>query len=142
MLEIFNNTKAPDQAIPFDQIKSEEFEIAIDQALTLAKQKVSAIESNSQPNFKNTIEALELSSSELDQITTVFFNLYHACTDQHIDSMVGSISEKLAKFGNDIQLSEALFKKIKTVYENTDRSKLNNEQLKLLETASKKKEIE
>jgi len=133
MLEIFNNSQAPDQAIPFDQIKSEEFEKAVDQALLLAKQNVSAIENNPSPDFKNTIEALELSSKELDQVTTVFFNLYHACTNKDIDSMIGPISEKLAEFGNDVQLSEKLFVNVKTVYENTDKKSLDTEQAKLLE---------
>lgn len=132
MLDILMNSTTPNQSVPFDKINSQDFTSAIEEGLKLSKQKIKTIENETQPNFKNIIEALELSSQELDQVTTVFFNLYHACTNPHIDQAVGPISEKLAEHGNDIQLSEKLFQQVKTVFEQEDKSQLNPEQLKLL----------
>lgn len=133
MLELFQKNSNFDQATPFDQIKSQEFESTIDQTMALARKRIEEIENQNQPNFKNTIEALELASHEMDQVTTVFFNLYHACTNPDIDQSVGAISQKLAEFGNDIQLSEKLFKNIKAVKESAEASELNKEQKKLLD---------
>ncbi len=132
MLNLFENNSNFDHAVPFDKIKSKDFPGAIDQSIELARQRIKKIEDETQPSFTNTIEALELSSHEMDQLTTVFFNLYHACTNDEIDQAVGEISQKLAQFGNDIQLSEKLFKNIKAVKENTDPESLNPEQTKLL----------
>lgn len=132
MLNTLLKPSTPEQSLPFDKIDSTQFEATIDEALQLSKNKVKAIEEQSSPNFENVIEALELSSVELDLVTGLFFNLYHACTNDNIDKTVGAISQKLAEHSNDIQLSEALFKQIKTVFENTDHSTLNSEQKKLL----------
>ncbi len=132
MLDLFKNNSNFDHAVPFDQIKSEQFQKAIEEGIDLARKRVTRIENETQPTFTNTIEALELSSQEMDQVTTVFFNLYHACTNSDIDKAVGEVSQKLAEFGNDIQLSEKLFKNIQSVKETTNPSDLNPEQLKLL----------
>lgn len=132
MLKTLLAPQTPFHSLPFPQIDSTQFESSFDEALKLAKQRVQAIEEQVDPNFQNTIEALELASLELDQVSSVFFNLYHCCTDDHIDKAVGPISEKLADYGNDIQLSEELFQKIKTVFENADWTQLSKEQSKLL----------
>ncbi len=132
MLKKLLAPQTPFHSLPFLQIDSTQFESSFDEALKLAKQRVQSIEEQTQPNFENTIEALELASLELDQVSSVFFNLYHCCTDDHIDKAVGAISEKLADYSNDIQLSERLFQKIKTVFEKADWAQLNKEQSKLL----------
>ena len=115
MLNLFTNNSNFDHAIPFDTIDTKEFPQSIDEAIAIARKRIHAIEDQTNPDFANTIEALELANKEMDQLTGVFFNLYHACTDSNIDQEVGAISQKLAEFGNDIQLSEKLFKNIKTV---------------------------
>jgi peptidyl-dipeptidase Dcp len=132
MLDILMNPSTPDQSIPFNKINTAEIPQAIDKAMAMAKERIKNIENNENPNFKNIIEALELSSLELEHVTTLFFNLYQACTDSNIDAAIGPVSEKLANHGNDIQLSEKLFKQVKTVFDNTDQKKLNKEELKLL----------
>lgn len=137
MLEILQKTSTPDQAIPFDKIDSKQFEASVDEAMKIARGRVEKIENLDNPNFDDCILGLELVSKELDQITGLFFNLYHACTNPDIDQQVGGISEKLASFGNDIQLSEKLFLNVKSVWENKDKFNLNKEQHKLLEETYK-----
>ncbi len=133
MLDTFNSNTTPDGAIPFDKLNSKDFSNAIDKTIGLARTRIAEIENQSKPDFANTIEALELASKEMDQVTTVFFNLYHACTDAEIDQAVGPVSEKLAAFGNDIQLSEKLFENVKAVKNDEANLKLNPEQKKLLD---------
>ena len=137
MLEIFANNNQPDQAVPFHQINSKDFEKSVNTAIEMARGRVSEIENLNDVNFDNCILALELASKELDSVTSVFFNLYHACTNPDIDKQVGPISEKLAQFGNDIQLSEKVFTQVKKAWEIIDKSQLNKEQLKLLEETYK-----
>ena len=121
------------QAIAFDQLQTAEFPQAIKEAMALAYERIQAIERETQPSFENTIVALELASREMDQLTGVFFNLYQACTDEHIDGAVAEVSQALAKLSNDIQLSEKLFACIKEVEEKKESFDLNREQSQLLQ---------
>ncbi len=132
MIELLKNPNTPDEAMPFDKVESQNFEVEIDKAIKTAKENVKKIEEEPSPTFENIIEALELSSFDLDKITTLFFNLYHACTDEEIDKAVGPVSEKLAQYGNDVQLSDKLFAQVKKIYDQKDDLKLNSEQEKLL----------
>jgi peptidyl-dipeptidase Dcp len=135
MLDIIKNSPHHDQALPFDQIKSKDFSASIDKALDLAKKNIEKIENQSSPNFQNIMEALELASIDLDRVTTLFFNLYHACTSPEIDQQVGEISQKLAEFSNDIQLSAKLFAQVKALHDQKDQLGLNQEQAKLLQNS-------
>ncbi len=132
MLKTLNQSQLPYHATAFDKIHSKDFEAAIDEALEISTQRRLKIESEAQPNFKNIIEALELSSLELDQVTTLFFNLYQACTNDIIDQAVAKVSEKLSKHGNDTVLSDQLFAQIKKVFDDSEKYNLNPEEKKLL----------
>ncbi len=133
MLNLLMNSSFPYQATPFDQIQPELFEKAIDQALEISRERRLKIENQTQPDFKNVIEALELASLELDQVTTLFFNLYQACTNDFIDQAVASVSEKLSTHSNDTILSEKLFSQIKLVFEKSKNQNLKPEERKLLD---------
>ena len=84
------------------------------------------------PNFINTIEAMEFADIELERITTTFFNLFSACSNDTFDKESDTVSTLLAELGNDIQLDEQLFEKIKTVYDNQEQDNLSPEQTILL----------
>jgi peptidyl-dipeptidase Dcp len=133
MLDLLLNPATPYASIPFNQLEPQKFEASFDEAFAIARQRIQQIESEQNPNFTNIIEAMELASLELDHISSIFFNLYHACTNEHLDQMVGPISEKLAEFSNDIQLSPQLFKQVREVYQQKDQLSLNREQIKLLQ---------
>jgi peptidyl-dipeptidase Dcp len=99
-----------------------------------ARAEIDAITSSTAaPTFENTIEALEFSGHQLDRISSVFFNLNSAETNEEIQQIAQEISPLLSEFGNDITLNEALFKRIKTVYEKRDDLDLTVEQRTLLE---------
>ncbi|MCJ8276546.1 MAG: M3 family metallopeptidase, partial [Bdellovibrionales bacterium] len=135
LIALLDSPNTPEQSFPFNEINSQDFEAAIDEAITMAKENVKTIEEQNNPDFKNTIEALELSSSALDKLTTIFYNLYHACADENIEKAAGAISEKLADYSNDVQLSEKLFAQVKDVYE--QKLNLKPEEAKLLEETYK-----
>ena len=69
------------------------------------------------PTFQNTIEALDYSGEELDRISSIFFNLNSAETNDDIQQIAQEVSPLLSDFSNDITLNEDLFKRVKTVYD-------------------------
>ncbi len=119
---------------PFAKIKNEHFKPAFLQGMKDARAEIATITSNSDaPTFENTIEALEFSGQQLDRISSVFFNLNSAETNEDIQKIAQEVSPLLSEFGNDITLNEDLFKRIKTVYEQKDALNLSVEQNTLLD---------
>ncbi len=119
---------------PFSKIKNEHFKPAFLQAMKDARGEIDAITATVEaPTFENTIEALEFSGQQLDRISSIFFNLNSAETNEEIQKIAQEISPLLSEFGNDITLNEELFKKIKSVYVQKDEIDLSVEQNTLLE---------
>src|SRR5699024_10638740 len=130
LLQKFNT---PFESIPFENIKQEEFEPAIKEAISIAEKEVDDIVNNPEvPTFENTLEALEKSGEQLNTISAVLFNLCSAETNDFLEKVKEAVSPLLAKFSNDISLNEALFLKIKQVHDTMDNAELNQEQKRLL----------
>ncbi|WP_299188409.1 M3 family metallopeptidase [uncultured Aquimarina sp.] len=119
---------------PFSKIKPEHFLPAIKNAISIAKQEVDTLVKNSEsPSFSNTIEKLEYSGELLDRVTSIFFNLNSAETNDEIQKIAQQASPLLSEFRNDIALNEDLFKKIEAVYSIKNELNLSPEQTTLLE---------
>lgn len=119
---------------PFSKIENKHFLPAITKLIEETKAEIDAITSNTEvPDFKNTVEALELTGEKLDRATSIFFNLNSAETNDEIQKLAQTISPMLSDFSNDILLNEALFKRIKTVYDKKDSFQLSEEQQMLLD---------
>lgn len=124
----------PFDTAPFTQIKNEHFAPAIKQLIIDTKEEVNAIVENTDaPTFANTVEALENTGQQLDRATSVFFNLNSAETNDEIQKIAQELSPLLTEFGNDLLLNEALFKKVKTVYDARESYDLTGEQKMLLD---------
>ncbi len=118
---------------PFSKIKNEDFIPAFENAIALAKKEIDAITKNKEvATFKNTIEALEYSGELLSRISSVFFNLNSAETNEEIQKIAQEISPLLTEFSNDITLNNELFQKVSAIY-NGNQSDLTVEQKTLLE---------
>ncbi|UII78456.1 M3 family metallopeptidase [Flagellimonas sp. CMM7] len=119
---------------PFEQIKNEHFKPAFLEAIENARKEIDALVENTEaPTFENTLEALEFSGRQLDRVSSIFFNLNSAETNDEIQKIAQEVSPLLSEFGNDITLNEALFKRIKSVYEQRGHLDLTTEQQTLLE---------
>ena len=131
LLQEFNT---PYETAPFSKIKNEHFKPAFEKAIELAKAEIEAITNNSEaPSFKNTTEALENSGKTLDRISSIFFNLNSAETNDAIQKIAQEVSPLLSQFSNDIRLNETLFERVKSVYESKSNLNLNGEETMLLE---------
>ncbi|MFN7332059.1 MAG: M3 family metallopeptidase, partial [Flavobacterium sp.] len=124
----------PYTAAPFSQIRLEDYVPAFDQTIAQARAEVDAIINNPEaPTFENTLEALEFSGQALDRLSSIFFNLNSAETNDTLQQIAQEVSPKLTAFGNDIALNETLFRRVKAVYDQRDSLSLSPEQLMLLE---------
>tara|TARA_R110000765_G_scaffold87668_4_gene168047 strand:- start:11614 stop:13635 length:2022 start_codon:yes stop_codon:yes gene_type:complete len=129
-----NPLLSPFDTAPFSQIKNEHFKPAFLKSIEDARAEIDAITENTDaPTFENTIEGLEFSGQQLDRISSVFFNLNSAETNEEIQKIAQEVSPLLSEFGNDITLNEALFKRVKAVYDQKDRLDLTVEQTTLLD---------
>ena len=119
---------------PFSKIKNTHFLPAFKLAIQEAKKEIDAIVNNSDsPTFQNTIEALDFSGEQLDRISSVFFNLNSAETNDVIQKIAQEVSPLLSEFSNDIALNEILFKRVKSVYDLKESLNLTTEQATLLD---------
>lgn len=127
LLETFNTP-------PFKTIKEEHYTTAIKEAIEIAKQEINAIAALTEvPTFQNTTEALDNTGEKLDRITSIFFNLNSAETNEKIQAIAKEISPWLSEFKNDMILNTALFNKVKAVYDQKEELSLTPEQQMLLE---------
>jgi peptidyl-dipeptidase Dcp len=123
---------------PFDKLKHEHYVPAFESAIEEARKETDAIANNSQaPTFENTIEALAYSGQRLTNVSSIFFNLNHAETDETMQQIARDVSPMLTDFQNDILFNEALFSRVKQVYENREQLSLTAEQQMLLDNTYK-----
>lgn len=127
---------APFEAIPFDEIKLEHYLPAFEEGIKLGKVEIEKVK-KATPSFSNTIESLERGNELLGKVSTVFFNQNSCNTSDEMQKLAQEISPKLTAYSNEISLDEDLFKAIKEVFENEDRTTLNDEQIYLLEKTYK-----
>ena len=119
---------------PFTQIKPEHYKPAIKKGIEIAKTEIDAIVNNTDaPSFENTTVALDFTGEKLNRISSIFFNLNSAETNDDIQKIAQEISPWLSEFKNDITLNEALFKRVKSVFDNAKNLDLNPEQQMLLD---------
>ncbi|MEA1785922.1 M3 family metallopeptidase [Arenibacter sp. GZD96] len=129
-----NPLLTPFDTAPFSQIKNDHFKPAFLQAMADARAEIDAITQNTEPpTFENTIEALEFAGQQLDRISSVFFNLNSAETNDEIQHIAQEVSPMLSEFSNDITLNAALFARVKEVYHQKETIELTTEQLTLLD---------
>ena len=118
---------------PFSKIENEHFKPAFEEAIKRAKAEIDTIVENKQvPTFENTVEALEFAGNTLDRISSIFFNLNSAETNDEIQQITQEVSPMLSEFSNDIILNEGLFKRIQLVYDIKQELPLTPEQDMLL----------
>lgn len=130
--------QTPYNAAPFSRFTPTDYLPAIEKAIAESLAQINSITQNPDPaTFKNTIEALAYTGLELDRLTAMFFNLNSAETNDALQAEAQRISPLLTDYGNDIRLNEALFKRIKTVYDQRETLSLTAEQQTLLEKTYK-----
>ena len=125
------NTKY--NSAPFNEIKEEHYLPAFKELIEKSKKEIDEIANNpEEATFKNTIEALAYSGEQLDAVSSIFFNLNSAETNDEIQKIAQEVSPILSEFSSQISQNEALFARIKKVFDEKENYSLNEEQQMLL----------
>ena len=131
-------SKHPHAAIPFDRVKRSHFKPGLEEAIHRAEQKIDLIRKDKTPaTFENTILALETAPEDVGRVSTVFFNLLSADSDDELQNLAREISPRLAEFSSNVLLDGDLFKRVKAVWENRASLGLKGEELRLTEKTYK-----
>ena len=124
----------PFGAPPFEKIKPEHFVPAFTEALAAHLAEIDAIVDNpAAPTFDNTIVAMERGGKALDKVSSVFFGLSGAHTNDAILAIEREMSPKLAAHGNAIRLNDGLFRRIDALWQRRAELGLDAEQARVLE---------
>lgn len=134
----FSEYKTPFGVPPFEEIKPEHYKPAFIKGMEEQMAEINAIVENiDDPNFENTIVALDKSGALLDKVSYVFYGLTNANTNDELQAINKELSPILSKHSDDISMNAELFARIKEVYDNQESEDLNKEQKKLLEKTYK-----
>ena len=134
----FHPYGTPHDTAPFDRIRLEDYEEAIMEGIRRDNEQIDKIINNPEkPTFDNTIISVDDEKDGegyydlLSRVTTVFFNLLSAETNDEMDNLAQKMSPILTKHANDIRLNERLFERIKYVH--SHHRKLTPEEKMLLD---------
>ena len=117
----FEPYNTPHDTVPFDRIKLEHFEEAFMEGIRRENEQIDRIVNNpDRPTFDNTIVVDEDDKPEgyydlLSRVSTVFFNLLSAETNDEMDALAQKMQPILTQHANDIRLNKRLFEKIEYV---------------------------
>ena len=129
-----NLSTLPFHLPPFDRIKDADYLPAFEEAMRAELDEVAAITSNpKEPDFENTIVALERSGQYLKRVSTTFSNLNECNTNDEMQQIDREMSPKLAAHEDEILLDAALFARVDSVYKRRAGLKLDSESQQLLE---------
>ena len=134
----FEKYNTPHDTAPFNRIRLEDYEEAFMEGIRRDNKQIDKIVNNPEkPTFDNTIINVDDEKDGenyydlLSRVSTVFFNLLSAETNDDMDALAQKMSPILTKHANDIRLNEKLFERIKYVHRH--HRKLTPEEKMLLD---------
>lgn len=131
---LMSESKLPFFYPPFDQIKDEHFQPAIEAGMKEHLAEIALIaNSAAKPNFENTIETMERSGRLLQRANRIFNNLNSANTNPKLQEIDKEMAPKLSAHQDAIRLNPMLFKRIENLYQQRDKLGLSDEAKFLLE---------
>lgn len=117
----FEKYTTPHQTPPFNLIKMEHYEEAFMEGIRRDDEHIDKLINNPEtPTFDNTIIDTEDNDGYydlLDNVSTVFFNLLSAETNDEMDELAQKLQPILTQHANDVRLNKRLFERIKAVYD-------------------------
>ena len=117
----FEPYNTPHDTPPFDRIRLEDFEEAFMEGIRRDNEQLEkTINNPARPTFDNTIinkdDDTEGYYDLLDRVSTVFFNLLSAETNDEMDALAQKMQPILTQHANDMRLNERLFERVKYVH--------------------------
>ena len=116
----FEPYNTPHDTVPFDRIRLEDYEEAFMEGIRRDNEQIEkTINNPEKPTFDNTIINTEEDEGYYDllsRVSTVFFNLLSAETNDEMDALAQKIQPILTQHANDIHLNTRLFERVRQVH--------------------------
>lgn len=126
----------------FDKMKVEDIKEAIEIGMKLSLKDIDAIANNAEsPTFENTIVEMERSGEELNRVFTYYGILSSNMSSPEFRKVRGELTPKLSEYRSKISQNEKLFKRIKTVYDASQKSSLEADQQRVVDLIYKRFEM-
>ena len=117
----FSEYTTPFQVPPFNEIKDEHYLPAFEKGIAMHKEEIEEIINNpEEPDFENTIAALDRSGEQLGKVQYVFNGVLSSNTNEQLQEIAQKVAPMESGHFDDINLDPALFKRVKAVYENRE----------------------
>jgi peptidyl-dipeptidase Dcp len=130
----YKPSSLPFHAPPFDQIKDEDYQPAIEAGMAEALLEMNKIANNpAAPTFDNTLVAMERSGQLLARARATFFAVAEANIDPTLQAAKTALAPKMAAHQDAIFLNPKLFARVALLYRRRAALKLDPESLRLLE---------
>ena len=130
----FAEYNTPFNVPPFEKIMAKHYMPAFIKGMADGMVEIEKIANNkSDPTFKNTIETFDGAGELLTKVSSVFFSQASANTNDSLQKIEVEVSPLLSTYHDEILLNPALFKRVKSVYDNQAKFNINPEQQFLLE---------
>ncbi len=122
----------------FDKMNLEDLKPALEKGMELHLQDIDNITANTEdPTFENTIVPLEKAGKSLDRVQT-YYGIWSAnVSSPEFRKIQTEMAPVLSEFRSKISQNEALFKKIKTVYDNSLKTPLEDDQQRVVQLTYK-----
>jgi peptidyl-dipeptidase Dcp len=127
-------SKLPFGAPPFDRIKDEDYQPAIEAGMAQELVEMNRIASNpAAPTFENTLVAMERGGRLLARASAAFSGVSQANTNPVLQKARTALAPQYAAHQDAIHLNKKLFARIAVIYKNRASLKLDPESLRLVE---------
>jgi peptidyl-dipeptidase Dcp len=131
---LLTESTLPYRIPPFDKIKDEHFQPALEQGIAEEEKEAEAIAKQTEkPTFENTIVALEKMGQLLDRAHRIFSNLTGANTNPNLQKIEKEMAPKFSAHSDAIHLNGRLFARVEALYNDRETSGLDAESKWLLE---------
>ena len=118
----------------FDRIRPRDFKPALQRAMALHRETITALGSQAAPaDFDNTVAAIDRSGDMLQRIEAVFHNLGASATSPELQAVQRELAGPVSAHWSAVLQDSALFARLDGVHQRRDQLGLNTEQRRLVE---------
>lgn len=111
----------PYEIPPFDQITYDDYLPALEVGIAQQNEQIKAITDNTDtPTFDNTLLALDRTGEILDKVVAVFAALEESNSSDEMMEIAGEFYPKYQAHSDEIMMNDALFERVKYLYDRRD----------------------
>ncbi|TVZ47072.1 M3 family metallopeptidase [Olleya sp. Hel_I_94] len=126
----------------FDKMKVDQIQPAVLEGIEEGLIDIETIANNKEaPSFKNTIEAMERAGHSLDNVFTYYGIFSSNISSPEFRDVQSALAPKLSDYTSKINQNEALFKRVKAVYDASQTNPLPADQQRVTELVYKRFEM-